>query len=143
MGESWSMQSFTVQQEMQARLDEVDRLRKKQVERARYEADLCQRRYLHVDPANRLVADSLEATPTETGLEGGKYRQHGPSYVFSKLLTDSDNYWPGNQAADQFNRRLEKSIGQFDVTHNFKLGGVYDLPFGKGKQFPRPCATTL
>jgi DNA invertase Pin-like site-specific DNA recombinase len=53
--------TLTVQQEMQARLDEVDRLRKKQVERARYEADLAQRRYLHVDPANRLVADSLEA----------------------------------------------------------------------------------
>jgi hypothetical protein len=46
---------------MQARLDEVDQLRKKQVERARYEADLAQRRYVHVDPANRLVADSLEA----------------------------------------------------------------------------------
>ena len=53
--------TLTVQQEMQARLEEVDRLRKKQVERARYEADLAQRRYLHVDPANRLVADSLEA----------------------------------------------------------------------------------
>jgi hypothetical protein len=53
--------TLTVQQEMQSRLDEVDRLRKKQVERARYEADLAQRRYLHVDPANRLVADSLEA----------------------------------------------------------------------------------
>jgi DNA invertase Pin-like site-specific DNA recombinase len=53
--------TLTVQQEMQARLDEVDRLRNKQVERARYEADLAQRRYLHVDPANRLVADSLEA----------------------------------------------------------------------------------
>src|SRR6516225_7694152 len=26
-----------------------------------HEADLAQRRYLHVDPANRLVADSLEA----------------------------------------------------------------------------------
>jgi hypothetical protein len=53
--------TLSVQQEIQARLDEVDRLRKKQVERARYEADLAQRRYLHVDPANRLVADSLEA----------------------------------------------------------------------------------
>ena len=31
--------TLTVQQEMQARLEEVDRLRKKQVERARYEAD--------------------------------------------------------------------------------------------------------
>ena len=53
--------TLTVQHEIQARLDEVDRLRKKAVERARYEADAAQRRYLHVDPANRLVADSLEA----------------------------------------------------------------------------------
>jgi DNA invertase Pin-like site-specific DNA recombinase len=53
--------TLTVQQEIQTKLEEVDRLRKKQVERARYEADLAQRRYLHVDPANRLVADSLEA----------------------------------------------------------------------------------
>ncbi|MDQ6705283.1 MAG: carboxypeptidase regulatory-like domain-containing protein, partial [Acidobacteriota bacterium] len=57
------------------------------------------------------------------------------SYVFSKLLTDSDTYWGSGQAADQYNRRLEKSIGQFDVTHNFKLGLVYDLPFGKGRKF--------
>jgi len=53
--------TLRVQQEIQARLDEVDHLRKKQVERARYEADLAQRRYLHVDPTKRLVADSLEA----------------------------------------------------------------------------------
>src|ERR1700693_4799307 len=53
--------TLSVQQELQARIEEVDKLRKKQVERARYEADLAQRRYLHVDPANRLVADSLEA----------------------------------------------------------------------------------
>ncbi len=57
------------------------------------------------------------------------------SYVFSKLLTDSDSYWFGSQAADQYNRGLEKSIGQYDVTHNFKAGIVYDLPFGKGKRF--------
>ena len=50
--------TLSVQQELQARIEEVDRLRRKQVERARYEADLAQRRYLHVDPANRLVADS-------------------------------------------------------------------------------------
>jgi DNA invertase Pin-like site-specific DNA recombinase len=53
--------ALTVQQEIHSRLDEVDRLRHKQVERARYEADLAQRRYMHVDPANRLVADTLEA----------------------------------------------------------------------------------
>jgi len=53
--------ALTVQQELQSRLDEADRLRQKQVERARYEADLAQRRYMKVDPDNRLVADTLEA----------------------------------------------------------------------------------
>lgn len=53
--------ALTVQQELQSRLDEVERLRRQQVERARYEADLAQHRYMQVDPNNRLVADSLEA----------------------------------------------------------------------------------
>src|SRR5215831_8477221 len=53
--------ALNVQQELQSRLEEADRLRLKQVERAQYEADLARRRYMCVDPANRLVADSLEA----------------------------------------------------------------------------------
>lgn len=53
--------ALTVQQELQQRLQEADRLRQQQVERARYEADLAQRRYLQVDPNNRFVADALEA----------------------------------------------------------------------------------
>src|SRR3974390_2470001 len=52
--------ALTVQQELQSRLDETDRLRRAQVERSRYEADLARRRFLRVDPENRLVADSLE-----------------------------------------------------------------------------------
>jgi len=53
--------ALAVQQEMQSRLEEADRLRQQQVERARYESELARRRYLRVDPDNRLVADSLEA----------------------------------------------------------------------------------
>ena len=53
--------TLAVQRELQSRLEEADRLRHQQVERAQYEADLAQRRYLRVDPDNRLVADSLEA----------------------------------------------------------------------------------
>jgi DNA invertase Pin-like site-specific DNA recombinase len=53
--------TLTVQQELQARFEETDRLHHLAVERARYEADLARRRYLQVDPANRLVADELEA----------------------------------------------------------------------------------
>ena len=53
--------ALTVQHELQARLEETDRLHRRAVEAARYEADLARRRYLQVDPANRLVADELEA----------------------------------------------------------------------------------
>lgn len=53
--------ALTVQDEFQSRLDQVDRLRKRDIERAQYEADLAKRRYMQVDPENRLVADSLEA----------------------------------------------------------------------------------
>ena len=53
--------ALEVQQELLAQVEEADRLRARQVERARYEADLAQQRYLRVDPRNRLVADALEA----------------------------------------------------------------------------------
>lgn len=53
--------ALAVQDELDSRAGEADRLRRQQVERARYEAEVAQRRYLRVDPDNRLVADSLEA----------------------------------------------------------------------------------
>ncbi len=53
--------ALSVQDELASRADEADRLRRQQVERARYEAELAQRRYLRVDPDNRLVAVTLEA----------------------------------------------------------------------------------
>ena len=53
--------ALTVQQELVARAEEADRIRQQHVERARYDADLAQRRFLRVDPENRLVADALEA----------------------------------------------------------------------------------
>jgi hypothetical protein len=53
--------ALAIQQEIAARLDEADRLRHRQVERAQYEADHARSRYMQVDAANRLVADSLEA----------------------------------------------------------------------------------
>ena len=53
--------SLAVQEEVQKRFAEADKLRLQQVERARYEVDLARRRYLNVDPDNRLVAADLEA----------------------------------------------------------------------------------
>jgi DNA invertase Pin-like site-specific DNA recombinase len=53
--------ALAVQQEVEARIAETDALRRKHVERAQYEAELARRRYMNVDPDNRLVIDSLEA----------------------------------------------------------------------------------
>ena len=53
--------ALTVQAELETRADEADALRKTHVERARHRAETARRRYLAVDPDNRLVADTLEA----------------------------------------------------------------------------------
>ncbi len=56
--------ALTVQDELDARADEADQLRRADVERARHAAELARRRYLSVDPDNRLVAASLKPTGT-------------------------------------------------------------------------------
>jgi DNA invertase Pin-like site-specific DNA recombinase len=53
--------AIDVQKELSSRMDETDKLWKLEMERARYDADLAQRRFMKVDPDNRLVADALEA----------------------------------------------------------------------------------
>lgn len=53
--------ALAVQEEIAGRISQADELRSTQLEQARYEAELARRRYLKVDPDNRLVADTLEA----------------------------------------------------------------------------------
>ena len=53
--------ALQVQKELENRFNEADKLRKQQVQRAEYEANLARRRFMQVDPDNRLVADTLEA----------------------------------------------------------------------------------
>ncbi len=53
--------ALAVQQEIAQRIEQAAALRQTQLHRARYEAELARRRYIKVDPDNRLVADALEA----------------------------------------------------------------------------------
>ena len=53
--------ALQVSAELEHRAAEADALRAAHVQRAQYHADLARRRYLAVDPANRLVAGTLEA----------------------------------------------------------------------------------
>jgi hypothetical protein len=121
--------TLTVQQEIEARLDEVDRLRKKAVERAQYEADLAQRRYLHVDPANRLVADSLEADwnnklrALKAAQEDYEQRRQGDRIAISEqqrasiaaLAYDFPRLWQNPNTPDRERKRLVRLLLE-DVT---------------------------
>lgn len=53
--------ALEIRREIEARHYEADRLRLRAVERAQIDADLAQRRFMLVDPNNRLVADTLES----------------------------------------------------------------------------------
>ena len=50
-----------VQEELAAQGVQVERIWQDKLERTRYEADLARRRFMQVDPGNRLVASTLEA----------------------------------------------------------------------------------
>jgi DNA invertase Pin-like site-specific DNA recombinase len=52
--------ALEIRREIEARYEEADQLRCRAIERAQIEVDLAQRRFMLVDPSNRLVADTLE-----------------------------------------------------------------------------------
>lgn len=52
--------ALDIRREIEARYAEADQLRGRGMERAQIDADLAQRRFMLVDPSNRLVADTLE-----------------------------------------------------------------------------------
>ena len=59
-GESIDL-ALAVQEQVEVEFAEADAQRARRIEGFRYEADLARRRFFEVDPANRLVAASLEA----------------------------------------------------------------------------------
>lgn len=59
------------------------------------------------------------------------------SYAFQKTisLTDSNLYGYTNGSQDIYNRKLERSVAGFDHPQQLKLTWIYELPFGRGRQF--------
>jgi len=66
------------------------------------------------------------------------------AYTFSKTMSDNLGYYGagGGSLATQsaywqnaYDRHADYGLAFFDVTHNFNLGGVFDLPYGKGRAF--------
>jgi hypothetical protein len=64
------------------------------------------------------------------------------NYTFSKTLTDNLGYYgcggTNNEGAywqNAYDRHGNYGPACFDATHNISLGGVYQLPFGKGQKW--------
>jgi hypothetical protein len=59
------------------------------------------------------------------------------SYAFQKTisLTDSNLYGYTNGSQDAYNRKLERSVAGFDHPQQLKVTWIYELPFGRGRQF--------
>lgn len=64
------------------------------------------------------------------------------AYTFSRLIDDAGAVFDSAvltgpvanfQAADTFNKRLEKDVSTGSVPHIFSSGFVYELPFGRGR----------
>lgn len=102
--------ALAVWQEIQDRHHQADRLRLKQVERAQYEADLARRRYMQVDPDNRLVADSLEAE------WNGKLR----------ALAEARDRYEQQKAADAATAQKIKRQRVLSLVHDFPA--IWDHP---------------
>ncbi len=78
-------------EQIAARIEEADTLRLRQLERARYEAELARRRYLKVDPDNRLVADTLEADWNEHLRRlDGLQQEHDQRRAADKVLLNDE-----------------------------------------------------
>ncbi len=121
--------SLAVQDELNERAEEVDRLRRQQVERARYEAELAQRRYMRVDPDHRLVASALEADWNEKlrawrGAQEEYERQRQADRLtidqehraqVLALATDFPRLWRDPRTPDRERKRMARLILE-DVT---------------------------
>lgn len=56
------------------------------------------------------------------------------NYTWGKCMDDQSSLAEGKYQ-DIFNRRADWSRCSYDLTHAFKLGYVYDIPFGRGRTF--------
>ena len=150
--------ALNVQKELQQRFDETDRIRRQQVERAQYEANLAKRRYMQVDPDNRLVVGTLETRWNEKlcALEKSKEEYERLSRddheamndrkqkEILSLATDFPKLWQNPNVADRERKRMIRLLVE-DVTllvgkevtlHiRFKGGATKTIYVPK----PKPC----
>jgi hypothetical protein len=121
--------TLSVQQQVQAQIDEADELRRHHLERHRHEAELARRRFMQVDPDNRLVAATLEADlneklhALEASREEYERRRQEDRLVVDEsararihaLANDFPRLWRDPKTSDRDRKRMVRLIIE-DVT---------------------------
>ncbi|AYG77081.1 recombinase family protein (plasmid) [Rhizobium sp. CCGE532] len=121
--------AIEVRKEIEARHEEADRLRCRAIERAQTEADLAQRRFMLVDPNNRLVADTLEGEWNEklrilaNAREERERAQEHDQFILNKavherlvtMTADFKKLWTNSETPNRERKRLLAHIIE-DVT---------------------------
>jgi DNA invertase Pin-like site-specific DNA recombinase len=121
--------AISIQREIARRKEEIIRLYSQQLERARYEMDLAKRRYLLVDPDNRLVAAELERDWNQKVItfESAKtaYEQKCETEVravdeelkhsLAQLISDFPKIWNHPRTSNREKKRIARNILE-DVT---------------------------
>jgi len=121
--------ALNVQEEIQHRLDETDKIRKQQIERSHYEVELARNRYMQVDPNNRLVIDSLENEWNEKMSELNRVQQEYDRQCQAdrlfldeqkrdeilSLATDFPRLWKNPNVSDRERKRMIRFLIE-DVT---------------------------
>jgi hypothetical protein len=137
--------SLTIQDELVAQADAAERLRQLNVQRAQYEADLAQRRYNRVDPANRLVADVLETewNAKLRALAEAQKNAEAQRQLDQLRLSDSERealqaipsdfvrFWHDPQTTDRDRKRLVRLMIE-DVTVDYSDQIVAHIRFKGG-----------
>jgi len=83
-------------------------------------------------PFNTATYDSLQTQLTRRFIAGSLF---GLSYTFSKAIGYADNSDSGLTWNWQPMWDRNRSLANFDRTHNLQIYGVYELPFGQGKRW--------
>lgn len=115
--------ALAVQAELEARAGEADTLRHQHVERARHAAESARRRYLCVDPDNRLVSASLEADWNEalralTAAQEDYERDRGKAVCLNEedrariaaLATDFPALWSDPRTPQRERKRMARLL---------------------------------
>jgi len=116
--------SFQIQDELRQRYEALDRIRRQHLQRLEYEANMARRRYMQVDPENRLVADTLEAewnnklrAVKDAHEEYEKQRQSDSHVIGEKekkeiiaLATDFPGLWNNLKTSHQDKKRIVRYL---------------------------------